>query len=139
MRKNLAEASLGAAYETKARLECAERRMDIRAEAFLELVTSVPLLNAFAVVAQEFAHTAWQEYTGYPVEVLRPASRETEVILDNLVERARSWIDRGYQRLAEIQGRSAKPPIERPSAGEIALAQLRLAAATGGNTDDVGF
>ncbi len=83
----------------KAWLEYILSLLDIRAESFLELVFDITTQNAFIVMLGEFARVAWQEYTGWPIEICQPASSDAEGDLRAIHERVRKWTTDGYRRL----------------------------------------
>jgi len=87
-----------------ARLKCILERYDIRAQTFLELVTDVARQNAFITTLGWLESAAWEEFTGYPPEVTRPASGQAHADLDSIRARKQQWIYKGYQRLAAARG-----------------------------------
>lgn len=86
---------------TKARLEVVLERYDIRAQAFLALVSKIAMQNAYMTMLHSFEQAAWKELTGWPVEIARPASAQTRTDLDTIGARTKRWTYAGYQRLAE--------------------------------------
>jgi hypothetical protein len=105
MRDRLEEADRNAAAETRAygsraRLEYVRLRFDIRAGAFLELVSDIHMQNANISVFQHFVCRAWEEYTGAAPDVMRPASDQAEGDFCSIHTRMAGWVKAGYQRLA---------------------------------------
>lgn len=90
------------ALGTKARMAYVLRIFDIRAEAFLPLVSDIQTQNAFVAVLAVAERIAWQEYTGAPVEIMRPASIEAESALHALYEKAQFWTKEGYKKTASL-------------------------------------
>jgi hypothetical protein len=86
-------------YGNKARLEYVLRRLDIRAESFLELVSDTQFQNAFVVVLDSLVRVAWEEYAGAPPEMIRPRSAQALANLDLIQARIQPWISEGYKRL----------------------------------------
>jgi hypothetical protein len=105
MRDRLEEADRNAAAETRAygsraRLEYVRLRFDIRAGAFLELVSDIHMQNGYMAVLPNFVCGAWEEHTGGPPEVMRPASDQAEGDFCSIHTRMAGWVKAGYQRLA---------------------------------------
>jgi hypothetical protein len=56
-------------------LETVLRLIDIRAAAYVQLVTDMESQEAFMTVLNEFGRQAWLDLTGRPIEVLQPFLR----------------------------------------------------------------
>lgn len=97
------------AYGTKARLEYVLCLLDIRAEAFLELVSDIHTQNAFMTFLESLERTAWQEHTGYPPEVLQPASAETDSHAQTIHAKVQRWTYEGYKRLESFSKVQPEP------------------------------
>jgi hypothetical protein len=61
------------AWGSNARLEYVLLLFDFRAEAFCALVSDIRTQNEFMLVLAGLERYAWQEYTGWQIEVARPA------------------------------------------------------------------
>lgn len=114
MRHRLREAERNAplaacAYGSEARLERVLRRFNIRAEALLELVSDIDMQNAVIAILDSLERGAWEEQTGAPPEVMRPASTRAEANLDSIHERVQHWIGEGYKRLELLGGAGLRP------------------------------
>ena len=83
-----------------ARLVLVLERYDIRAHAYLQLVTEVAMQNAYMTMLQRFEDAAWQELTGFPLQYLRPVSGQTHADLESIRARTKRWTYAGYQQLA---------------------------------------
>ncbi len=84
-------------WATAARLEVVIRQLDIRAAAYLDLVEDMPSQEAFITVLEELGRQAWEEYIGFPPEVVTPIPGEKQV--DTIRLRLAHWIGEGYKRL----------------------------------------
>jgi hypothetical protein len=51
------------------------------------------------LVLGSLERAAWQEYTGWPIEVARPASAESEADIETIHARVQQWTKDGYKRL----------------------------------------
>src|SRR5215469_14788306 len=83
MRERMEEAEQKApadarAWGSNARLEYVLLLFDFRAEAFCALVTDIRTQNEFMLVLGGLECYAWQEYTGWPIEVALPACARYE-------------------------------------------------------------
>jgi hypothetical protein len=120
MRDRLEEADRNAAAETRAygsraRLEHVLLRFDIRAGAFLELVSDIHMQNANISVLQNFVCRAWEEYTGAAPDVMRPASDQAEGDFCSIHTRMAGWVKAGYQRHAKpYQEQTSSPRDTAP-------------------------
>lgn len=102
------------AFGSRARLEYALRRFDVRAQAFLELVSDVETQNAFMTILDSCVQAAYLEHVGAPREVLGPASIQAESSLDSIYANLQRWIKTGYQRLADLA--KGEHPSDEPTA-----------------------
>jgi hypothetical protein len=114
MRERLEEAAHhlsadASAFGSKARLQYVLSLFDIRAGAFWELVSDMPTQNAFILVLGSSERAAWEEYTGWPIEVARPASAESEADMTAIHARVRHWTTEGYKRLAQSNAEGTTP------------------------------
>lgn len=91
------------AFGSEARLQYVLSRFDIRAESFLELVPDIRMQNAFMVLLDSFERVAWQEYSGFPIEVARPASAQADADLEAIHAKVQRWIYEGYKRLESLR------------------------------------
>jgi len=87
-------------YGSKARLIYVLQRLDIRAQAFLGLVSDISLQNAYIAILDSFVFEAWDEFIGWPFQVMRPASDQAKEDLGSIRGRAVAWAQTGYRRLA---------------------------------------
>jgi hypothetical protein len=74
---------------------------DIRAGAFLRLVSSIEIQNAFLVAIRQFQRIAWQEYVGLdvPAELVQAEGSESLAMEKAIFERGQFWVTKGYKRL----------------------------------------
>src|SRR5580700_10135526 len=84
-------------WYTPDRMEAVLRLLDIRAAAYLQLVTDMESQEAFMTVLSELCRHAWLEFTGHPIEVLQPLPGDRQ--LNILNERVGHWLGEGYKRL----------------------------------------
>ena len=77
--------------------------LNIRAECYLPMVCDISTQNAYIVVLLNWGRLAWQEYTGFPLEVLQPVSEAFHQDLQSINTRVNACIKAGYQRLANFQ------------------------------------
>jgi hypothetical protein len=104
MRERMKEAARNSSsdargFGTKPRLHYVLGLFKIRAESFLKLVSDIPKQNAFMGIVDYWERLAWEEYTGWPIEVLRPASAQADADLAAIHTCAQEWILKGYKRL----------------------------------------
>jgi len=103
------------AYGSRARLEHVLLRFDIRAGAFLELVSDIDMQNAYMDFLPNFVCVAWEEHTGAPPDVMRPASDQAEGDFCSIHTRMAVWVKAGYQRLANpYQEQTSSPGDTAP-------------------------
>jgi hypothetical protein len=118
-------------YGSRARLRYVLNRFDIRSEAFLELVSDIAMQNAYIVVLGQLARAAWEEHTGLPLEILSPASEQTEKDSSSIEAQKSVWVTAGYQRLGypdQQQTSDVETISPVPMAGADAVAGTRRAA-----------
>ena len=104
------------AFGSKARLEYVLSLFNIRADSLLGLVSDIRAQNAFMVVLDSLERDAWEEYTGWPIEVMRPASAEADADLATIHKRVKRWTYNGYKRLESLrktQGESEGGPAAK--------------------------
>ena len=106
-------------YASQERLEHVLHCLDIRAEAFLQLVADVAMQRAYVFIIQVLVGFAYEEHVGAPCEVLRPASTAAEANLARIEARARRWIGEGYKQLVS----------QRPAISEGRTTALQAVAA----------
>ena len=68
------------------------------------------------VVLENFVCVAWDEFTGGPLEVIRPSSDQSEKDLFSIHTRTAVWVRAGYQHLANL--RQEQRPTLRDMAPE---------------------
>jgi hypothetical protein len=85
---------------TTERRECALKLFDIRATAFLGLVTDTQAQNAFCDLLAALEPLAWLEYIGHSPDVLRPCGVESLAFVEAIHTRAQRFANEGYKRLA---------------------------------------
>ena len=110
------------AFGSRARLDYALERLKIRAECCLELVSDIESQNAFIDLLDGIGQVAWQEYTGRPLQQLRPESIQAQANLDTICRSVEAWITAGYQRLVS----SGKNANRLPKIGSVAMRERRL-------------
>jgi len=123
MRERMEEAAREApaearAYGTKARMQHVLDRLDIRAESLIEFVSDIHMQNAFMTSLENLERFAWEEYTGYPPEVLRPVNGEAHSDWETIHAKVQRWAYEGYKRLASL-------PKAQPGAGDRASEKER--------------
>jgi hypothetical protein len=52
---------------------------------------------------------SWEEFTGGPIETLRPASSSSDDALAAILARVRHWVGEGYQRVARLTAAPETP------------------------------
>jgi hypothetical protein len=104
------------AFGSKARLQYVLSLFDIRAEAFWELVSDMPTQNAFMLVLESLERVAWQGYTGWPPEICRPGSAQSESDMIVIHARVQQWTKEGYKRLAQSSAEGTTPGAVKTSA-----------------------
>lgn len=89
------------------RLLCTQERLrhitglfDIRAAAFLNLVSDMPAQNDLVIVLVALVRLAWKEYTGLPLGIFKPGDAKAARDLAAIHARAEYWTTRGYKQLA---------------------------------------
>jgi hypothetical protein len=113
-------------FGSKARLEHVLSLFDIRAEAFLELVSDIRSQNALMVVLESFGRVVWEEYTGWPLEVMRPASAKADAVLSKIHAKVQRWTYEGYKRLANLTAEPAQVQSVTDLSGHVPLPTPRL-------------
>ncbi len=91
----------GRAFFTDARMDYAVRLLDIRAEAYLSLITDLRSQEAYMTILDEFWRGAWREYTGFPIDILEPANGNAN--LETIFQRARYWTIESYKVLQSLE------------------------------------
>jgi len=99
-------------HGTKARLEQVLYRFDIRAETFFELVSDIRTQNAFMAMLKNLERFAYEEYTGYPPEILQPTSAELLAACEMIHAKVQRWIYEGYKRLDSPSQTQPEPKRE---------------------------
>jgi hypothetical protein len=100
MRRRRAQDSNG--FGAPGRLTYVVRRLDRRASTFLALVFDVDGQKAFEAILDCIWRLAWEEFTGWPIERLKPAAATSEADLATIVARVQHWSKEGYQRLGRL-------------------------------------
>jgi hypothetical protein len=103
---------------SRARLEYVLQVFDIRAEGFLKLVSTIDQQNAFIVLLNCAAEIAYQEYTGMPLQHLRPVSDQARADSGTIYARVGRWTLAGYQLLADAGKLRRLPESETAPTGE---------------------
>jgi hypothetical protein len=103
-------------WATSARIAVVLRQLDVRAEAYLDLVDDMKSQEAFMTVLNNLGIQAWGEYTGYDPELVQPIAGDPQV--DAIRQRVAHWVGEGYKRL---MNQESKPPSDetqlRPESG----------------------
>jgi hypothetical protein len=147
MRERMAEAARNSPADaryhgTVARLQYVLTLFAIRAETFWKMVSDIQWQNAFIVMLESFERVAWEEHTGQPVEVLRPASAQANANFEAIHAKVQEWTQKGYKRLVSSPdettrtdaGRAVKwtnghePAAPQPAADAFATRDQREAA-----------
>jgi hypothetical protein len=102
-------------FGAPARLEYVLNRLDIRAKAFLALVSDIRTQNAFKVLVELFWRMAIEEFCGFPPEVWQPVSGQACTNLDMIDARMHEWILQGYKRLESFR-KVQQESIGKPTA-----------------------
>lgn len=90
---------------TDIRLKWVLRRVDVKAEEYLSLVTDTTSQEAFSTVLVWIEREGWREYSGFPIERLRPGHPQTEAAASWIHHRADKWVLEGYKRLISHRGK----------------------------------
>ena len=130
------------AFGTIARLEYVLRLFDIRAEAFLELVSNITTQNAFMVLLESFARVSWLEYIGSPN--VQPLSDELKVNLTTNREKIQQWTYKGYKRLESLRNSKLEHDAVKSASGDAGVpvrvdSESRHWEATGHQTGGAGM
>ena len=94
------------AYGSKPRARLALRKLDIRAAAFLRLVSNMELQMAFIALLDELELIAWVEFIGFVPTNIVPGA---PTIAAGIERRKRWWRRQGYKQLV-ILAEAAKDP-----------------------------
>jgi hypothetical protein len=100
------------------RLEHLMSFLEIRGEAYLELVTDLESHDAYATILNSYLHWIWLHFMGMPIEMLLPVppgGEPTDLQLKaaRIQRRIGYWVGEGYRRWAAIQEdatKKTKPP-----------------------------
>jgi len=103
---------------TPERLTFAVSLLDIRAEAYVELVTDMSSQDAFVVLMIEFKLRSGEAYSGFPRALLVESLPELE-------QRFNHWVTEGYRRLASLQEAPHTPTSDSDHTGEDAAQRRR--------------
>jgi hypothetical protein len=76
--------------------------LDIRANAFLHMVSTLDMQNALIVMLGEFGRVAWQEYIGNPLPpgAIQPEGSRSEHVYQTIWKRTHYWVTKGYECVA---------------------------------------
>ncbi len=140
MRERMEEATREAPSEARGfgsgeRLRFVLRLFDIRAEAFGELLSDIRRQNAFMLLLESLKRCAWQEFTGFPIEVARPASAEAEANLYTIHEKVQEWTKLGYKRLDSHRNTQVQPETQVGPGDSASVQAARVNAPKDDRTD----
>jgi hypothetical protein len=143
MRERMEEAAREApaearAYGTKARMQHVLDRLDIRAESLIEFVSDIHMQNAFMTSLENLERFAWEEYTGYPPEVLRPVNGEAHSDWETIHAKVQRWAYEGYKRLASLPKAQPEPKGETVSNADGVPNEPSLLVTASNHGDDGG-
>ena len=101
MRERMSEAEINRSAEaksfgTRARADFALVFLDIRADAFLKLVSNIETQNAYMTMIGYFGDEAWREFTGFLPQFMEPVSDMARAVAGEIEDRRRHWIHEGY-------------------------------------------
>lgn len=85
-------------WGTTERIKVVLQILDIRAEAYLALVSDMKTQEAFMAVLEEFGNNAWESYIGFPLLMAPPGPGDTQFL--DIRRSVGRWINEGYKRLA---------------------------------------
>ena len=106
--KNLSPQQPG--YFIPARMDFVLKILNIQAEAYLSLVDDMKSQEAFMTLLEEFGHTAFANFTGFPLEaVVSIRGNELEIIQ----QKVSHWVNEGYKRLIPCSPEAIEQPALR--------------------------
>jgi hypothetical protein len=118
------------------RLEQAIRKLDLRGKAYSELVQAPAVQDAFIHILRWLAKIAWQDFTGYTVEVYPLMGYKAQQIL----ERVQYWINEGYKRLANAATGAKQPESQNlPDSSVSPATQARQPRTIGDRLDEAAL
>jgi hypothetical protein len=100
-------------FGTKARLDYALKRFDIRVKPFLELVLDITIQDAFVTWIGACEEMAWREYQGHPPWVLQPLNVGEGSDAWIINTKTNEWITRSYRWLDSLQRQAAADMTSR--------------------------
>jgi hypothetical protein len=113
-------------FATEPRLKLVMERFEIRAKAFLELVSDLDTQNAFIAILRSISVGSFEEYTGFPEGQLIPVGMEKKRV-DALRQLVPKWEKAGYERLAKESVETVGPEIRESGSLESVAQQRRKA------------
>jgi hypothetical protein len=113
--------SAATALGTTARLEFALGMLDVRAEAFLQLVTCIDIQNAYELVLSSIQREGWRDFTGHYPENLQPISPTSESAAQKIDRRVRYWVGRGYELVTLLDQYSAVAATNAEAISSVAV------------------
>jgi hypothetical protein len=87
-------------------MEVVLEMVDIRAQAFLRLVTDISYQRAYVVLLTALALTAWQDFAGCPITAVPILSQEQQRHWQAIIEKRRYWENEGFRQLAKASSAS---------------------------------
>ena len=131
MRERMEEAQRGLPLNacfpgTQERLEYVLKLLDIRADSLLELVSDIHTQMAYTDVLDGAASQAWIDFTGFPIELLRPDSAQSDADALTIDKRAERWKHESEIRLQSLRVERGKPETA-PNPGAVAPSQPETA------------
>jgi hypothetical protein len=106
VRRNMSPAARG--FGSRERLEHVLGLLDIGAESFCDLVSDNRTQNAFMILLHRMELDTYQEYTGWPIERLRPDSAQAYADLEAIHAKTQWWTKKGYERLEKLSDAGRK-------------------------------
>ncbi len=131
MRQNLEEIDKqhppeAGVFATEPRLKLVMERFEIRAKAFLELVSDLDTQNAFIAILRSISVGSFEEYTGFPEGQLIPVGMETKRV-DALRQLVPKWEKAG----PEIRESGSLESVAQQRRKAVDLYIMELEAKTG--------
>jgi hypothetical protein len=96
---------------SESRMEYVLKFVNIRGEAYLQLVNDLKSQKAFEILMNDLVPWAWEQFSGFPIDILpplRPGTKESQhhTNANRIIKMAHHWIMEGYRRLDSLKEKS---------------------------------
>jgi hypothetical protein len=89
-----------------ARMEHLVQMFDVYGGEYLRLVCDLETQKAYEIILAEYFCRAWEDFTGFGFESIRPYGNKSEPLTD----RIRNWTMEGYRKIASLSRKVEGPP-----------------------------